>query len=82
MITEKGSKEKYSSKKAEMKHEKSESKAEAKKEMKMERGMEFCKMGKKKWSRLSRSIKALATLQSSCLNELELRMPSRWLLSR
>lgn len=48
MITEKGSNEKYSSKKAEMKHEKSESKAEAKREMKMERGMEFCKGGKKK----------------------------------
>jgi len=48
MITEKGSNEKYSSKKAEMKHEKSESKAEAKKEMKGERGMEFCKNGRGK----------------------------------
>lgn len=43
----KEAKEKYSSKKAEMKHEKSEGKKERMQEY-GNRGMEFCKMGKKK----------------------------------
>ena len=61
MIKEKKTGEKYSSKKAEMKHEKSEGKKERMQEY-GKRGMEFCKGGKKKWSRSSRSTRVLVTL--------------------